>query len=377
MHRVPNYGSFMQAFSLKRMLETFGHEVVFVDFEVQPDIEHRDDWKSKIICKKLYITKYIKGSNLGNKLYETIKSHTKSSEIVKKQMIFSSCNGLLGVTKKYRYRTKVDVLLIGSDEVFNCTQAGYNIGYSLELFGKKCRAGCIITYAASFGNTTYSKLAHYGVLSELQELLNKMQAISVRDKNSKQIIERICNEEPEYHLDPVLVGNIENIFTQEPLLDNYIVLYGYTYRFTIDECEKIVDFAHARNKIVVAIGEPQYRADKYICCRPDEVIGYFKKADYVITDTFHGTIFSVITHRKFLTVVRNSIENAGGGNSEKLECLLDDLDLRNRQLVNFARLNAIDDDINYERVDDIRRQARKKTLQYLNENTSMMKVENK
>ena len=53
MHRVPNYGSFMQAFSLKRMLETFGHEVVFVDFEVQPDIEHRDDWKSKIICKKL------------------------------------------------------------------------------------------------------------------------------------------------------------------------------------------------------------------------------------------------------------------------------------------------------------------------------------
>ena len=139
------------------------------------------------------------------------------------------------------------------------------------------------------------------------------------------------------------------------------------YRFTKEECERIRLFAHERNKIVVAIGEPQYVVDEYICCKPDEVLGYFKKADYVITDTFHGTIFSVIMHKKFLTVVRSSSENTNG-NEEKLDSLLNDLNLRSRRLVNFADINKIDDDIDFIKVDKIREKERKRTLEYLKNN---------
>lgn len=367
MHRIPNYGSFMQAFSLKKMVESLGHEVVFVDFKVEPDVEHKDSLKHWIICEQKQLAKYIRSTKWGDTFYRWIKQNSVSKDIVQKQTIFSSCNNLLGVTRKYSYRTKVDVLIIGSDEVFNCTQKGFNIGYSLELFGKNCRANRIITYAASFGNTTYSKLSDYNIILELQKLFYDMNAISVRDENSAYIIKRLCNKIPERHLDPVLVGNVERNFECKPSLKNFIILYGYMYRFTKEECERIRLFAHERNKIVVAIGEPQYVVDEYICCKPDEVLGYFKKADYVITDTFHGTIFSVIMHKKFLTVVRSSLENTNG-NEEKLDSLLNDLNLRSRRLVNFADINKIDDDIDFIKVDKIREKERKRTLEYLKNN---------
>lgn len=367
MHRVPNYGSFMQALSLKRMIELLGHEVIFIDYKVDPDIEHRKNIKSMLICKKNLMAKRVKGTKFGGRIYYKIKSYSHSQNIVEKQKIFASCNEMLGITEQYHFRSKVDVLVIGSDEVFNCTQLGYNVGYSLELFGKNCRAERIITYAASFGSTTFSKLSYYGVTTELSGFLNNISALSVRDANSQFIVKKLCNKDVERHLDPVLVGNVETLFEKEPQCNNYIILYGYTYRFTKEECKKIMEFAHSCNKLVIAVGEPQYESDEYICCKPDEVLGYFKKADMVITDTFHGTIFSVITHKKFLTVIRSS-QKGVSGNQEKLECLLKDLNLENRQLSNFECIGKIHESINYERVDKIRDVARKEALEYLIKN---------
>lgn len=80
---------------------------------------------------------------------------------------------MLGIDKKKRYRSKVDVLIIGSDEVFNCIQNNRDVGYSMELFGKSNRAKRLISYAASFGNATYDKLQQYGVCDELSYLLKR------------------------------------------------------------------------------------------------------------------------------------------------------------------------------------------------------------
>ena len=59
---------------------------------------------------------------------------------------------------------------------------------------------------------------------------------------------------------------------------------------------------------------------------PFTIIAYFQHADCVVTDTFHGTILSVITHRQFVSVVRES----GYGNSQKLTDLLERLELLDR-----------------------------------------------
>ena len=65
-----------------------------------------------------------------------------------------ACKHYLNITDEYHYQVPTDVLIIGSDEVFNCLQTNADVGYSLELFGKNHKSKKLISYAASFGNTT-------------------------------------------------------------------------------------------------------------------------------------------------------------------------------------------------------------------------------
>lgn len=363
MQRIPNYGSFMQALSLKKIIESLGHQVVFVDYTVEPDIEHRNSniYKLKYFVKMM--NKHIKGTIIGHYIYCLVKKND-----INKQNIFFSCHNMLGVSNKYHFRTKVDVLVIGSDEVFNCLQPGFNVGYSLELFGKNNNAKRVITYAASFGNTTIDRLEKYGIIEELGKLINNMSAVSVRDDNSLNIIKSISNKEVKIHLDPVLISNIELEHWKNNYLKDYVILYGYRNRFTETECEKIMKFAHSKQCMLISIGEPQIKYDKYICCRPDEILGYFKNASYIITDTFHGTIFSIIMHKKFLTIARPSLDGMGG-NEEKIYSLMKYLGLNSRLVIDFDNIEKnIEIYIDYKNIDYIRTKERIKSLKYLSYN---------
>lgn len=99
---------------------------------------------------------------------------------------------------------------------------------------------------------------------------------------------------------------------------------------------------------------------------PFEVLAYFKNAEEVITDTFHGTIFSVLTHRPFTTLVRKSVGDSYG-NEEKLSDLLIRLELIERlttEIVNVGRINS--QNINYLKVDRLLQIHRKQAIEYLN-----------
>ena len=89
---------------------------------------------------------------------------------------------------------------------------------------------------------------------------------------------------------------------------NYILIYAYNKRITEEEGQIIREFAVSHNKKLIALSGEQSFCDEYIYCHPLEMLSYFKHADYVITDTFHGTIFSVINHRQFATLVRKDEE---------------------------------------------------------------------
>lgn len=69
---------------------------------------------------------------------------------------------MLGVTEEPNLDPDIDLLVIGSDEVFNCVQDNANVGFTPALFGDGSRCRRKVTYAASFGNTTLDKLDRYG-----------------------------------------------------------------------------------------------------------------------------------------------------------------------------------------------------------------------
>ena len=97
-------------------------------------------------------------------------------------------------------------------------------------------------------------------------------------------------------------------------------------------------------------------------------MAYFKNAEEVITDTFHGSIFSVITHRKFTTLIRKSVDNSYG-NEEKLSDLLQRLGLADRMTTNIKDVENINmQEVDYVRVDNFLKKQREVAKEYLRKN---------
>lgn len=363
MQRIANYGSFLQAYALRKLIEELGYEVQFVDYHVgEPLVKESADSGNQ------YIRKLRKGFEaLG---YKAPLSH-KIAFIQYKRSFADRYMPLLGVSEERNYKPELDCLVIGSDEVFNCIQKNSNVGYSLELFGKDNRARRLISYAASFGNTTADKLTRYGKIDEIATLLKLFDAISVRDANSGSIVHSLTGMEPEYHLDPVLTYDYMNCCDQIPqihAMEKYLILYAYSGRIADSEADWIKAYAASKRLKVYAIGGIQKCADRFIDCSPFEVLAYFRDAEEVITDTFHGSIFSVITHRPFTTLVRKSVGDSYG-NEEKLVDLLQRLGLIDRMTYDVCKVNEINQSvIDYKNVDDILEEQRSLAMEYLCEN---------
>lgn len=357
MQRIFNYGSFLQAYGLKKILEELDCEVQFVDYHPGECLIPAEGGKG--IRRKL------------SKALEVLKQNAPVREKIRfiqyKKNYAAKYYPYLGIGEKMNYSPELDILVIGSDEVFNCVQNNTNVGFSPELFGYGNRAKKLISYAASFGNTTVEKLEHYQVKEEVARLLEQFDALSVRDANSGQIIMALTGRRPEYHLDPVLVydfiGNCKEI-PKNVADSSYMILYGYSGRFSEEECRAIRIYADNKKLKVFCIGGVQSCCDKFIDCSPFEVIAYFRHAACVVTDTFHGTILSVITKRRFAAFVRGQ----GYGNAEKLSYLLETLKLSGRIVSNIELLgNVLDDVVDYTKAEQIIEQNRERTYTYLNQ----------
>ena len=89
------------------------------------------------------------------------------------------------------------------------------------------------------------------------------------------------------------------------------------------------------------------------------LLDFFYAADYVVTDTFHGSIFSVINHKKFAVIARTT-------NCGKITGLLEDLKLEGRLLTDIKHLErTLTAQINYQQVDEILERERVRTEKYL------------
>ena len=357
MQRIANYGSFLQAYGLKHILEDLGCDVQFVDYHPGETLIPADGGTG--LRRK--ISKVLEAFNYNAPLKEKIKFIKYKKNYAKNYYPY------LGIDGEMNYSPELDVLVIGSDEVFNCVQNNTNVGFAPELFGANNNAKKVITYAASFGNTTVEKLKKYGVDKEVASYLSGIDSISVRDANSGNVVKELTGKETVYNLDPVLaydfIGKCTDIPTDVPEKD-YMILYGYAGRFSEEECKKIRSFANKKGLKIFCIGGVQDACDKFIDCNPFQVIAYFQHADCVVTDTFHGTILSVITHRQFASVVRS----AGYGNAEKMTDLLGRLSLSNRIVDDLDKVgDKVDEFIDYKKVDEVIRLERNRSYKFLEE----------
>lgn len=358
MQRVVNYGSFLQAYSLKTIIEKMGNEVEFIDYHVEPPlIEVKEE------------TVEVKQQSVVNKAIRYLWEH-RSPKAVKlrnfyraKMYLTKRYNEeflpLLGVTDEKKYLCKEDAIVIGSDEVFNCLQTNKDVGYSKELFGKDANCDILISYAASFGTTTLDGLKKYGIDNEIADMLSEFDDISVRDKNSIEVVTTLVGEEPKYHVDPVFLSDYSGLVPDSVKLKNYMIVYAYGSRISETEAAAINAFAAQNNLKVVTIGETNRFEWEHLMLTPFEVLAYFKNAEYVVTDTFHGSVFSIKYNKQFATIVRE-------GNRQKLMDLLSRFNLESRRVDDIADLGKIlKTQYNHEEVNTKIKTERENSINYL------------
>ena len=98
---------------------------------------------------------------------------------------------------------------------------------------------------------------------------------------------------------------------------------------------------------------------------PNEFVKYIRNAEYVVTDSFHATVFSHIFHKKFLTFYR-SVSGKNAKNS-RIDSLFSVLGSNTNHLYSIGGLNGIDMDIDWAKVDSNLENLREKSLMFLKE----------
>ncbi len=361
MQRIKNYGSFLQAYSLKKNVEALGHEVEFVDYLAEKPIN---------LVEKKPIKRDVKSyiSAIRRRIYKTRAEKMALQRRAFLKRYDSEFYDMLGLTKDKNYTPVLDTLVIGSDEVFNCLQTNPEVGYSKQLFGVDNKANKVITYAASCGNTNLERLNEFGVTDEVGEWMKNIDTFSVRDNNAKEVVETLTGKETVTHLDPVLIHHWREIDAIDIELKDYIVVYAYTGRIKPNEAEIIKAFAKKHNKKIVCIGEYQSFCDMYISADPFELLAYIKKSDFVVTDTFHGTVFSIKLNRPFATILRSS-EGNRYGNTEKLTSLLGKFNLMNRRVDTIENLEKIiTTPVDFTEANKVIAEETERSVMYLREN---------
>lgn len=355
MQKVLNYGSYLQAYALKQLLLNNGaSEVYFIDIKPGKQLSgfsDKDQVNSNFFSK---IRSAILSANLISKIKDFFFIRQVYKDIIKNY-------DRLGLNDTCP--SNFDLAVIGSDEVFNCCQYS-TWGYTLQLYGDIPEAKDVISYAASFGHTTLEQLYNLGIDNEIGKTLSTMLNISVRDDNSRMIVKSLTSLEPQVNIDPVLAYgyNKEIEAYDAKRKDKYIVLYSYHTRISDkNEINRILKFAKDNNLKVYSIFCRYDWCDKAILPdNPFEVLVWINKADYVITDTFHGTVFSIITHSQFATIVRDS-------NRNKLASLLEHFGLTGRIIDTRKEefSSTFDKEIDYTNVDIILDSDRNNTNTYL------------
>lgn len=295
LHRVTNFGSLLQTYATEQILKKLGYAVKIIDFVPEGLSFKRAIWPK---CGSIF-KKTIKFFPL---LACNIFQFHISDHFLKKYVTLTD--------KKYHSyselqtrRLEADIYLSGSDQVWNTQNNNPNedLGaYYLAFCDDKPR----IAYAGSFGRTSFSSEE----MERIKQWLSQYTAISVREDTGTQILNEM-GLKGTHVVDPTF------LLTKRDWLEFYnstranLPKGGYVFVYNLNRNKLVEEIAQriAKNQGLRIVNfadtfEFVHGAENKIFNSPFDFLGYLTNADYVITDSFHGTSFSLNMEKQFVTV---------------------------------------------------------------------------
>ncbi|NLV49768.1 MAG: polysaccharide pyruvyl transferase family protein [Clostridiales bacterium] len=353
-YNVINQGAQLQMIAMKQYLEHLGHDVFILtydkDFSFLPYEKKKNS--ASLLNSAFYIREYFVKKGIGLTLFN-IKKVYAHKKILRKLM------------KLHYDSADIDCVIIGSDEVFSI-----DVGCNKMMYGYGLKAPAI-AYAPSFGITTEKVLKDYSVYDIVKNGLSSLYALSARDSHTRELIESMTGREVPLVCDPVFFyqGAIK---TKVNIRKPFLLVYSYDRNMRDKrEVAETKMFAQKHNLLTVSCGTYHKWCDMNISCDAEEWYSYFEKAAYVLTDTFHGTVVSIIKHVNVAVVIRNEI------NPFKLMSLLNEAGLNNRLLNCITATNlekVFTDSIDFNAVDYKIAKMKEISVSYLNVNLRNLNV---
>ena len=168
-------------------------------------------------------------------------------------------------------------------------------------------------------------------------LLNKFNVISVRENKAKEILEKLIkNRDIRVDIDPTLLLN-KNEWEKiaiKPKEKDYIIMYlMHKNKSTFEFAKKLAKETNCKIIFIADTVKRRIKAKYKYSVSPEEWLGYFLNAKYVITNSFHGLAFSINMNKNFFVEMQNITST---GNS-RLEQLLDIFGLQDRVITNDCK----------------------------------------
>ena len=247
---------------------------------------------------------------------------------------------------------KYDVYMVGSDQIWNPRICSNIAPYFLDFApdGARC-----VSYASSFGVNELSGPVFY----KYKQWLKRFSYIGLREKSGVNIVKGMALDAKVAHvLDPTLLLTVEDwsrvaIEPNKKPHGTYLLLYDLIASSETVALAK--RWANQNGWDVIRIGDGAYG--------PGEFIWLFSHAEAVVTNSFHGTVFSILHHRQFYSVIPTGVTNAG-----RIESLLQSLSLSHR-LVNASMCGRLEfgPRIEFESVDALLEKMQAKSIDFLKE----------
>lgn len=319
-----NYGGFLQAYALKTVLKDMGHEVIFINRQRNPSTTLK--FRLYRMLVKLHLIK----DYIGDKI-RTISVNTDQF----RDKYLSPISPAYYSSKAIRDCLKlgIDFLIVGSDQVWRYKYAKDSIDDFYFGFVEENNSIPRISYAASFGTDNMDYPSEK--INEIKSLLTRFRAISLREESGKYLLTEYFDvpaSKVQTVLDPTLLLNAENYHNN---LFKIIQLETGKYVFTYILDKEMLD-AKALNTFIQEHGlehiDIKAQTGDIMSLQVIEPVEKWLSsiyyADYVVTDSFHGTVFSILFHKTFVVLANPSRGIA------RLRSLLMMLGLEERLLIN-------------------------------------------
>ena len=302
MQRIINYGSFLQAYALKKELENMGNEVKFVDIKLNPESHITKNSRFTCILNKLQL--------IDRYLLRRIVDSRKNREL-KKSLLYAQ-KKYLSLDESNMKSTECRAVIIGSDEIFNCDSNSV-WGINGQRFGDIENVDFCVSYAASCGYSGIDNIQTKDRIT-IKNALKKLSCISVRDRNTFNFVKEISGRIANYNLDPVLIYDFCNEIEEGEKIgipsEPYMVVYAYHNRIDDkEEIKNILNYAKNNGLKTIAIGGSLPWCDEFAILTPFQVLAYFRNANCIVTDTFHGTVIAAKFNKPVAVIIRDSNYN--------------------------------------------------------------------